>query len=152
MKDAKIFLKVLHSIIKENPLESATAYSAGIDLRACFDEEYKDILAGDRLAIAAGIAIEIASPNIAAFIYSRSGLGTKQGLVVSQGVGVIDPDYRGEIIVSLLNSSKQTQRIEKGMRIAQLVFQTYAIPQFNIVEELKPSSRGEGGFGSTGNS
>ena len=78
---------------------------------------------GGRLAIPSGIAVEPLTPGIAGFVYSRSGLGAMQGLTVAQGVGVIDPDYRGEITVVLLNTSGEERRLRRGDRIAQLVFQ-----------------------------
>jgi dUTP pyrophosphatase len=87
---------------------------------------------------------------VAGFVFSRSGLGARQGLTVSQGVGVIDPDYRGEIIVSLLNTSGERRRIRRGERIAQLVL----LPVFQAAlvraQELSDTSRGGGGFGHTG--
>ena len=101
----------------------ATAGSVGLDLRACLDTEEVEIPAGERLAIPSGIAIEPLVPGIAGFVYSRSGLGAVQGLTVAQGVGVIDPDYRGEISVVLLNTSTMPHRLRRGDRIAQLVFQ-----------------------------
>ena len=87
---------------------------------------------------------------MAAYVFSRSGLGTKDGLTVSQGVGVINPDYRGEIKVSLLNTSDKTRRITRGQRIAQLVFMPIFQAVINPVEELGSTDRGAGGFGSTG--
>jgi dUTP pyrophosphatase len=89
-------------------------------------------------------------PGVAGFVYSRSGLGARQGLVVAQGVGVIDPDFRGEITVMLLNLSQEPRTVTQGMRIAQLVFQP-VIPVHCIpVSELSPTERGAGGFGHTG--
>ncbi|MBS3779880.1 MAG: dUTP diphosphatase, partial [Desulfovermiculus sp.] len=95
-------------------------------------------------------AIEILTPGIAGFIFSRSGLGTKEGLVVSQGVGVIDPDYRGEIIVSILNTSQSERTIHSGQRIAQLLFMPAYQARLLAVESLSPTFRGQGGFGHTG--
>ncbi len=88
--------------------------------------------------------------GVAGFVYSRSGLGTKDGLVVSQGVGVIDPDYRGEILVSLLNTSDQPRTVTRGQRIAQLVFQPIARALIVPEQSLSETSRGAGGFGHTG--
>lgn len=152
MKPTKIDVKVkfLHKVWEENELAYGTSHSVGLDLRACFDEESIEIEPGGRAAIPSGIAIEVREPGVAGFVYSRSGLGTKEGLTVSQGVGVIDPDYRGEIKVSLLNTSGEKRRIRRGQRIAQLVFKTCY--QANIVpsEELSATERGAGGFGHTG--
>ncbi len=146
----QVKVKFLHPVWEEHIFEKATAHSAGIDLRACFDTEYMDIAPGDRLKISTGIAIEITCPEIAGFVYSRSGLGAKDGLVVAQGVGVIDPDYRGQIFVFLLNTSRETKRIERGQRIAQLIFQAYYPAVFSPVKELSSTKRGSGGFGHTG--
>lgn len=152
MESTKIDVKVkfLHTVWNENDLAYGTSHSVGLDLRACFDEEYLEIEPGGRAAIPSGIAIEVCQPGVAGFVYSRSGLGTKEGLTVSQGVGVIDPDYRGEIKVSILNTSGEKRRIRRGQRIAQLVFKTCY--QANIIpsEELTPTDRGAGGFGHTG--
>ena len=128
----------------------ATEGSAGIDLRACMREEEITILPGDRFRFPTGIAVECTMPGVAGFVYSRSGLGTKDGLVVSQGVGVIDPDYRGEILVSLLNTSDQTRVVTRGQRIAQLVFQPIVRAVITPQDSLSDTARGAGGFGHTG--
>ena len=129
----------------------ATPGSAGIDLRACMTEAEVSIPPGGRYRFPTGIAVECTMPGVAGFVYSRSGLGTKDGLVVSQGVGVIDPDYRGEILVSLLNTSDQTRVVTRGQRIAQLVFLPIIRPQVAVVDEFSATTeRGLGGFGSTG--
>lgn len=131
-------------------LAHATPWSAGLDLRACFAEETITIPPGERCAIPVGVAIEPEVLNVAGFVYSRSGLGTKRGLTVSQGVGVIDPDYRGEIFVSLLNTSGEVRSVTRGERIAQLVFQPFFQADISVVEELGDTVRGAGGFGHTG--
>ncbi|MFW5487944.1 MAG: dUTP diphosphatase [Desulfovibrio sp.] len=143
-------VKYLHTAWEGQELETATSGSAGVDLRACIDQETLTIEPGDRAPIPAGLAIEITAPGFAGFIFSRSGLGAKDGLTVSQGVGVIDPDYRGEIIVSLLNTSKERRTIRRGQRIAQLIFLPFAAAHFTAVEELTTTERGAGGFGHTG--
>ena len=97
-----------------------------------------------------GLAMEIGDPGVAGFIFSRSGLGTKEGLVISQGVGVVDPDYRGEIKVSLLNTSESERLVRLGQRIAQIVFMPVCRPLFEVVDELSQTRRGQGGFGHTG--
>ena len=140
----------LSSVCTPENFYYATEASAGIDLRACMAEESVVVPPGDRYMFPAGIAIEIVQPGIAGFIFSRSGLGTQQGLTVSQGVGVIDPDYRGEIKVSLLNTSREERRVVQGQRIAQLVFLPFFHAHFSPVEELSPTVRGAGGFGHTG--
>ena len=112
-------------------LRYATSGSVGLDLRACLEEDEAAIPAGGRLAIPSGIAVEPLTPGIAGFVYSRSGLGAMQGLTVAQGVGVIDPDYRGD-------------------RIAQLVFQPALQVELEECETLGATGRGSGGFGHTG--
>lgn len=150
MTDVLVKIKYLHPIWEEKQLEYATRCSAGVDLRACLDLDQLCIQPGQRQAIQAGLAIEIVTPGIAGFIFSRSGLGTKQGLVVSQGVGVIDPDYRGEIIVSLLNTSTAPKEVCCGQRIAQLIFMPAFQASLVPSPELSPTARGGGGFGHTG--
>ena len=143
-------VRFLHPVWDEHKLAYATDHSAGLDLRACIDVERLNIPAGGRAAIATGIAIEIGAPGIAGFIFSRSGLGAKEGLTVSQGVGVIDPDYRGELIVSVLNTSGAPRSVERGQRIAQLVFLPCFTARLIAVDELGATQRGAGGFGHTG--
>lgn len=144
--DVKIYY--LDETIK-GTLNYATEASVGLDLRACIKEEI-EVEPGDRAIIGSGIAIEILTPNIAGFVFSRSGLGIKKGLVVAQGVGVIDPDYRGEIKVGILNTSKKIRKIKPMDRIAQLVFMPAY--QANLIEtvSLSETQRGQGGLGHTG--
>ena len=150
MRKIDVNVKFLHQVWKENELAYATEHSAGLDLRACIDTDELEIGPGEKAAVPAGVAIEIREPSVAGYVFSRSGLGTKEGLTVSQGVGVIDPDYRGEIKVSLLNTSGQTRRIRRGQRIAQLVFMPIFQGVITAVDELGETDRGAGGFGSTG--
>ncbi len=134
----------------EAGLDYATKGSVGLDLRACMQEEKVVVKAGERMAFGTGIQIEIMKENVAGFVYSRSGLGAKKGLTVAQGVGVIDKDYRGEIIVVLLNTSKVDIEIEQKERIAQLVFQPAYQLKIEECESLSETDRGFGGFGHTG--
>jgi len=150
MRKIDVNVQFLHPVWEENDLKYATEHSAGLDLRACLDEDEIEIGPGQKAAIPTGIAIEIKEPSVAAYVFSRSGLGTKEGLTVSQGVGVIDPDYRGEIKVSLLNTSDQVRRIRRGQRVAQLVFMPIFQAVIAPVDELGTTDRGAGGFGSTG--
>lgn len=143
-------VKFLHPVWDEHQLAYATATSAGLDLRACIDEQFLELGPGERAKISTGIAIDIRRPGIAGFVFSRSGLGALQGLTVAQGVGVIDPDYRGPIIVFLLNTSGEPRRVERGERIAQLVFLPYHHARIIPVDELSETDRGAGGFGHTG--
>lgn len=134
-------------------LNHATAASAGVDLKACLADQPGQAITiepGGRFPVPTGIAIEIGMPGVAGFVFSRSGLGTKKGLTVSQGVGVIDPDYRGEIIVSLLNTSGESRTISHGDRIAQLLFLPYFAARIVPSETLSDTDRGAGGFGHTG--
>lgn len=131
-------------------LAYATPGSAGLDLRACLDHDEVTIGPGDRYTVPTGIAVEPLTPGVAGFVYSRSGLGARMGLTVSQGVGVIDPDYRGEILVSLLNTSREPRRLRRGERMAQLVFQPFCRVVVEEVESLGETHRGAGGFGHTG--
>lgn len=131
-------------------LRYATAGSAGMDLRACFDEEEVTVQPGCRVQAPAGLCVEPCVPGVAGFIYSRSGLGAVKGLTVAQGVGVVDADYRGEIVVWLLNTSDAPLIIRRGDRVAQLVFQPVCRLEPVPVEELSETSRGSGGFGHTG--
>lgn len=128
----------------------ATPSAAGADLRAAFDGAEAEIKPGQRLAVPSGVFIEITRPGLAAFVLSRSGLGARDGLTVAQGVGLIDPDYRGEIIVWLLNTSPETRIIKKGERIAQLVLMPVTSPRFELADHLSDTSRGAGGFGHSG--
>lgn len=143
-------IKFLRESSRVNPPTVATPGSAGMDLRADIEAAELTIAPGERAKIPTGIAIEIESPGVAGFIYSRSGLGAKHGLTVAQGVGVIDPDYRGELIVWLLNTSKEAKTITRHERIAQLVLAPVVRPIVTPVEELGETRRGDGGFGHTG--
>lgn len=133
----------------EGGIRPATQGAAGMDLRACMEDEII-ILPGERAKVPSGIAIEPCAENVAGFVYSRSGLGAVKGLTVAQGVGLIDPDYRGEIIIFLLNTSKDTLKVNRGERVAQLVFQAYFVLEPITSENLSESDRGSGGFGHTG--
>lgn len=129
--------------------QRATAGSAGMDLSACIEE---DIILSPRqlVRIPTGIAIALPGPEYVALVYARSGLGIKHGIALSNGVGVIDSDYRGEIQVGLTNLSDKPYTIHPGDRIAQLVVTPVVLPQLEWVEELDDTERGTGGFGSTG--
>lgn len=137
---------------KEIPFPAyATPGSAGMDLRACIDEPVT-IPAGERRMVPTGLAIALPGPEWVALVYARSGLAIKHGLAPANCVGVIDSDYRGEIVVGLLNSSKEDYTIEPGERVAQLVIMPVTQARVSVVEELDETERGTGGFGSTGRS
>ncbi len=126
-----------------------TQLSAGADLYACMDTEGVAIAPGQTVMIHTGIALEI--PNgYAGMIFARSGTATKRGLAPANKVGVVDSDYRGEIMVSLYNHSSSEQRVESGERIAQLVIMPYLRADFIEAESLGETDRSSGGFGSTG--
>lgn len=126
-----------------------TKGSAGADLYACIKESVT-LNPGDLKLIPTGVAIAIPDSSAVAYLYARSGLGVKHGICLSNGVGVVDSDYRGEIMVGLCNVSDTPYTIEPDERIAQMVIAPVIIPQLVEVEELDKTERGEGGFGSTG--
>jgi dUTP pyrophosphatase len=123
-------------------------FSAGADLYSCEGEDVI-ISSGETRLIHTGIALEIPQGYVG-LIYARSGLATKRGLAPANKVGVIDSDYRGEIMVALYNQSNIEQTVANGERIAQIVFTPYVAANFEVCEELDSTVRGEGGFGSTG--
>ena len=123
-------------------------FAAGADLYAVLDGELT-IAAGETKLIKTGLAMEIPE-GYAGFIYARSGLASKRGLAPANKVGVVDADYRGEIMVALHNHSTQPQTVAAGERIAQLVIAPFLKADFVLAEELGETVRGEGGFGSTG--
>lgn len=127
----------------------ATAGAAGADLYACMNQEMI-ISPGERVRIPTGIAIELPGSNVVALVFARSGLADKKGLALSNGVGVIDSDYRGEILVLMTNFGQEDVIIKHGERIAQMLFVEVAIASFVAVNELGDTARGTGGFGSTG--
>lgn len=148
---SKIDLKILDPRIgSEYPLpEYATPGSAGMDLRACLDETLT-LAPGSTSLVPTGIAIHIADPGLCATILPRSGLGHKRGIVLGNLVGLIDSDYQGPLMVSVWNRGQETQEIQPGERIAQLVVMPVVQAQFEIVEDFQESERGQGGFGSSG--
>ena len=123
-------------------------YAAGADLYANLTES-KTIAAGETIFVPTGLAMEI-PVGYAGFIYARSGLSCKRGLAPANKVGVIDADYRGEIMVALHNHSNQAVTIEANERIAQIVIAPYVKAIFTETDTLQDTLRGEGGFGSTG--
>ncbi len=127
----------------------ATDGAAGIDLPACIDEPIT-IQPGERIAVPTGIAIALPSADYVALVYARSSLGLKHGITLPNAVGVIDSDYRGEILVALTNLSDKPYRIDVGERIAQLVITPVIRAQITEVSDLPETARGQGRFGSTG--
>lgn len=145
-EEAVLKIKLLKDIAVEP--ERKTKGSAGFDLCACIHKEFT-INPGEIVIIPTGIAAEIPE-GYAGMIYTRSGLGIRHGIHVSNGVGVIDSDYRGEIHVGLTNSGKLPYVVQPGDRIAQLIVMAVLTPRVQLVEELSYTDRGDGGFGSTG--
>lgn len=137
--------------VRENAIipKRATNGSAGVDLYACIDEPIT-ISGGDLVMIPTGIAIELPSENMAAFVFARSGLGIKHGICPSNAVGVVDSDYRGEICVGLTNHGIAPFIVEPQTRIAQLVIMPVIPLPIMEVGDLSDTERGENGFGSSG--
>ena len=123
-------------------------FAAGADLYACL-EEAVTIQPGETFWVPTGIALEV-PVGCAGLVYARSSLGAKRGLAPANKVGVVDSDYRGEVRVVLLNHSKEPQTIQPGERVAQFVIAPVLTPTYVEAEELDDTSRGAGGFGSTG--
>lgn len=130
------------------PIRS-TDGSAGFDLFACLDETVV-LQPKETKLIPTGIRLGIESKQYAAFLYARSGLASKFGIIPANCVGVIDSDYRGEIMIPLMNLKEQAFQISHGDRVAQMVIAPVVIPQLIETEELSCTARGEDGFGSTG--
>jgi dUTP pyrophosphatase len=148
----KIKVRILDPRIgNEFPLpEYATEGSAGLDLRACIDEPLL-LNPGDTALIKTGIAIHLADKHMAAIILPRSGLGHKHGIILGNSAGLIDSDYQGPLMVSCWNRSKVYYTIQPGERIAQLIIVPILHAEFEIMDEFADiSSRGEGGFGHSG--
>lgn len=129
----------------------ATPGSAGLDLRVCIDAPIQ-IAPQETVLLPTGLAIYIADPGLAAVILPRSGLGHKNGIVLGNLVGLIDSDYQGELKISCWNRSQDHFTVNPGDRIAQLVFLPVVRAGFKVVEQFEETSRGEGGFGSSGRS
>lgn len=138
-------------LVKENAIvpKRATDGSAGYDLCAAIEESIT-ILPGETAKIPTGIAIEIPTNEYVALIFARSSLGIKKGLVPANAVGVVDSDYRGELLVALRNHEKQEYTVQPNERIAQMVLVNVGLPELVVCDELSDTKRGTGGFGSTG--
>ncbi len=129
----------------------ATSGSAAVDLRAALDEGCEvTIPAGGRSLIPTGLAISPETSGVVAILAGRSGLGVKNGVSLSNGIGVIDSDYRGEIQVGLINHGSEPFTVRRGDRIAQMFFLPVEHADFSVVDTLDETERGEGGFGHTG--
>ena len=145
----KIDVRILDERLRAQPPAYATPGSAGLDLRACLQAPL--VLApGACQLVPTGLAVHLADPGYAALILPRSGLGHKHGIVLGNGVGLIDSDYQGELMVSAWNRGAAAFTIEPMERIAQLVIVPVLQAEFNWVDGFEPSARGQGGYGSTG--
>ena len=147
----KLQIKVVNEKIgSEIPLPSfSTSGSAGMDLRACLDDQIR-IGSGETELIPSGIAIYIEDPNYAGLILPRSGLGHKNGIVLGNLVGLIDSDYQGELMISLWNRSEKAFLLSPGDRVAQLILIPVRQLPLAVVDEFESSERGGKGFGSSG--
>ena len=127
-----------------------TEGAAAVDLQACTDGDVV-IKAGESLLIGTGLALHIGDSDYVGMVYPRSGLGSKHGIVLGNGTGVVDADYLGELKVCLWNRSDKDFTVEEGMRIAQYMVIPVQRVKFKFVEDFsQDSERGSGGFGSTG--
>jgi len=145
----KLDVRILDRRWLRSPPAYATAGSAGLDLRACIDAPLT-LDAGACELVPSGLAIHLADPGYAALVLPRSGLGHRHGIVLGNGVGLIDSDYQGQLMVSLWNRRAEAFTIQPFDRIAQLVVVPVVQVALNLVDSFDPSSRGAGGFGSTG--
>lgn len=148
-KDIRNILKI--KLLTENAVVPTVGSknAAGLDLYAYIEEGDIIVEPFTTVKINTGIAVEIPDGYFGG-VYARSGLATKQGLRPSNCVGVIDSDYRGEVMVALYNDSDKPRTVVNGDRIAQLIIQPYLNAEIDIVDELSETDRGNGGFGSTG--
>jgi dUTP pyrophosphatase len=147
----KLDVKILDERIREMLPKYGTPGAAGLDLRACLDKALT-LNPGESQLVPSGIAIHIGDPGYAAIVLPRSGLGAKNGIVLGNLVGLIDSDYQGQVFISVWNRGQAAFTIQPMDRIAQLVVLPVQQVEFNVVAEFESSSRGAGGFGSTGKS
>lgn len=143
---SSIRVKILRKNAKVPTYGSVEA--AGADLYACLEEELV-IQPGKTAFVPTGIAMEV-PVGCAGLIYARSGLACKRGLAPANKVGVVDSDYRGEIMVALHNHGLEAQTVVHGERVAQMIITPVITPAYEVAEELSDTGRGQGGFGSTG--
>ena len=142
-------VKILDERMRDQMPSYGTPGSAGLDLRACIDAAI-EIAPGQTVLVPTGLSIFVEDPRYAALILPRSGLGHKHGIVLGNLVGLIDSDYQGQLMVSTWNRSGTPFTLEPMERLAQLVIVPIQQVELKIVDEFAESSRGAGGFGSTG--
>jgi dUTP pyrophosphatase len=147
--DVKILDARLSDLDGSHAPHYATPGAAGMDLRACIDAPIT-LHPGDTVLVPTGLAVHLADPGLAGLILPRSGLGHKHGIVLGNLVGLIDSDYQGELLVSTWNRGREPFVLQPLERLAQFVVVPVVQVAFNIVEEFTDSTRGSGGFGSTG--
>jgi len=147
----KLQVKVLDERIRGVLPHYASAGAAGLDLRACIEKEIV-LNPGESRLVPTGIAIHVADPGYAAMILPRSGLGAKSGIVLGNLVGLIDSDYQGPLMVSLWNRGQAPFAVQPLERVAQLIVVPVVQVEFEVVQDFTASTRGAGGFGSTGKS
>ena len=145
----KLDLKILDARMRDQLPAYATTGSAGLDLRACLDEPLT-LKPGETALVPTGLAIHVGDPGYAAMILPRSGLGHKHGIVLGNLVGLIDSDYQGQLMISTWNRGETTFVLNAMERLAQLVIVPVVQASFRVVDEFDVSTRGSGGFGSTG--
>lgn len=145
----KLDVRVLDSRLLDQLPHYATLGSAGLDLHACIDTAVT-LKPGESTLVPSGIAIHLGDPTYAAMVLPRSGLGHKHGIVLGNLVGLIDSDYQGQIFVSVWNRGNAEFTIQPLERIAQMIIVPVLQVEFNVVADFNASTRGAGGFGSTG--
>lgn len=143
----KLYIKKL----RDNAIipKQQTSGSAGYDLSACIDSPIT-VNPNEIVKIPTGLSVALDENNAVILIYARSSLATKYGLTLANCVGVVDSDYRGEIMVAMINQGKEAYTINNGERIAQMVITPIFTPEVVVSDELSETDRGTGGFGSTG--
>ncbi|MBL8379733.1 MAG: dUTP diphosphatase [Burkholderiales bacterium] len=147
----KVAVRILDQRLASCLPSYATPGSAGLDLRACVDAPLR-LAPGETRMISTGLAIHIADPGYCALVLPRSGLGSKSGIVLGNLVGLIDSDYQGPLTCALWNRGSAEFTVQPLERIAQLIVVPVAQVEFDVVQEFAASTRGSGGFGSTGRS
>ena len=145
----KIDVKILDARMRDQLPLYATPGAAGLDLRACIDDPVL-LNPGETQLIPTGLSIHIGDPGYAALILPRSGLGHKHGIVLGNLVGLIDSDYQGPLMVSCWNRGQTAFTLAPMERLAQLIIVPVVQAEFHVVDDFAASTRGEGGFGSTG--
>ena len=145
----KLDVKILDPRIREAMPAYGSSGAAGLDLRACIDAPLT-LQPGDSQLVPSGIAIHVGDADYAALVLPRSGLGAKSGIVLGNLVGLIDSDYQGQVFVSVWNRGKNSFTIHPMDRIAQMIIVPVRQVEWNVVDDFESSSRGAGGFGSTG--